>query len=286
MKLLSRLRSLVQAQGLAGPVFSVYSRVAHPSAKCTEKCRSALSGKQGVEIGGLSSMFTAGGTLPIYPALGSLDNWNPYATHSILRQCPGSDVKIDGLELGSVPDNSVQFILSCHSLEHIANPLKALKEWKRILVPEGYLLLVLPHGDATFDHRRKKTPFEHLLHDYEVNTGEDDQTHMHEFEQYDFTGPGWSADFMPPGYGLKHNHELRERFKDNAKWRYMHQHVFDSRLACKCVDFAGFQICEAEPARPFHIIVLAQKTNRAIDNNVYLGTQYPPFSRSPFKSDR
>ena len=286
MKFFARLSSLIEAQGLAGPVFSVYSRIAHPEAKCAAQCRAALSGKRGVEIGGLSSMFGSKGTLPVYASFANLDNWNPYATHSTLRECPGENVKIDGLELGKIPDNSVPFILSCHSLEHIANPLKALKEWKRILVPDGYLLLVLPHGDATFDHRRKKTTFEHIVQDYNVNMGEDDLTHMPEFAEYDFTGPGWSADFMPPGYGLKGEDELRERFKDNPRWRYMHQHVFDSPLACKCVDFAGFQIREAEAARPFHIIILAQKISGKVDNSLYLGNNYPGFLNSPFKSDR
>ncbi len=36
------------------------------------------------------------------------------------------------------------FIIASHVLEHIANPLLALEQWKRILKPNGLIILILP----------------------------------------------------------------------------------------------------------------------------------------------
>ena len=51
------------------------------------------------------------------------------------------------------PDNSIELIYSCHMLEHlfIEEALSALKEWRRVLSPSGYLRLTLPD----FDHAQK-----------------------------------------------------------------------------------------------------------------------------------
>jgi SAM-dependent methyltransferase len=42
-------------------------------------------------------------------------------------------------------DGKYDFVFSSHCLEHIWLPQKALKEWLRILKPEGFLVLFLPH---------------------------------------------------------------------------------------------------------------------------------------------
>ena len=44
-------------------------------------------------------------------------------------------------------NNTMDFIFSSHLLEHIKDYKKCLKEWWRILAPNGYLILYLPHGD-------------------------------------------------------------------------------------------------------------------------------------------
>ena len=42
-------------------------------------------------------------------------------------------------------DESQDFIISSHTLEHLEDYLKALKEWDRVLKKNGVLLLYLPH---------------------------------------------------------------------------------------------------------------------------------------------
>ena len=65
---------------------------------------------------------------------------------------PGADVQgsIDRL---NYYDGSVDVIISRHSLEHVLDPIKALKEWRRVLKPGGRIIIVLPdHGNIDTMH--------------------------------------------------------------------------------------------------------------------------------------
>jgi len=54
----------------------------------------------------------------------------------------------EATNLGHIASASYDFILSSHTLEHIANPLHALSEWVRVLKEKGLLVLVVPHREA------------------------------------------------------------------------------------------------------------------------------------------
>ncbi len=55
-----------------------------------------------------------------------------------------------------VPDASVDFVVSSHVLEHFADPIAALLEWYRVVKPGGYVFMIVPHRERTFD--RNQTP--------------------------------------------------------------------------------------------------------------------------------
>ena len=48
---------------------------------------------------------------------------------------------------GKVP-RLYDFVFSSHSLEHIANPLKAISEWLRITKKDGYIIIIVPEKRA------------------------------------------------------------------------------------------------------------------------------------------
>src|SRR5262249_20610895 len=151
------------------------------------------SGKSGLEIGGPSPMFSAEGILPIYSVIRSLDNclfknqtiWEGQVREGLhfefspVKQ-PGFQFILEATDLHAIGESRYECILSCHTLEHVANPLRALQEWKRVSVKDGVLLLVLPHKDGTFDWRRPTTTLSHLIADHDCNVGEDDLAHLSE----------------------------------------------------------------------------------------------------------
>lgn len=79
-----------------------------------------------------------------------------------------------------IEDGSYDCVIASHCLEHIANPIKALREWRRVLRSNELLLLILPHRDHTFDWRRPATTIEHMKSDYEDDVSESDMTHLDE----------------------------------------------------------------------------------------------------------
>src|SRR5690349_20612939 len=41
-------------------------------------------------------------------------------------------------------DNSLDYVASSHVLEHLANPIAALREWYRVIKPGGHVYMVVP----------------------------------------------------------------------------------------------------------------------------------------------
>ena len=252
--------------------------------------RSRLGGKKALEIGGPSDIFSAHGALPIYAALASADNCQ-YSTRTIWtgdiqsgssfqyhpKRSHGIQLFCEATNLKQVPDSSYEVVLASHCLEHIANPIRALTEWKRVLTNRGFLLAILPHKDGTFDWRRPVTPLEHMIRDYETNIGEDDLTHLpeilalHDLER-------------DPAAGSPAQFE--QRCADNKLTRAMHHHVFDSRTAAMLVAHCGFQVIRVAAVKPFHIIILAARSEDTAGASQPLWSESEFHLESPFPSDQ
>jgi SAM-dependent methyltransferase len=205
---------------------------------------SLFKGRKGIEIGGPSEEFAT--ALPIYSVVESLDGAN-FGGHTIWEgqiqagkgryqyggPKHGTQFIAEATFLEGIPSAAYDFVLSSNCLEHIANPLKALVEWRRVLKPGGLLLLLLPVQETNFDHRRPITSFDHLLSDYLSGMGEDDLTHLDEIlELHDLARD-------PPAGTLD---EFRQRSLRNADNRALHHHVFDGALSLKMLSFANFEV--------------------------------------------
>ena len=216
--------------------------------------------KRGLEIGGPSEVFRRRySALPIYRHVASLDNCDMsrttvWATHADTYsfspgKAPGKTIVCDGSDLSSVADQSYDFILSSHNLEHFANPVKALREWRRVTRPGGGLILVLPNYAKTFDHQRAPTTVKHMLEDYERNTQEDDLSHLPEIlRAHDLS--------MDPGAGSAE--EFRSRSLNNFTNRCLHHHVFDETNSRELLTACEMTVLAVELAFPFHIFLFAR----------------------------
>lgn len=217
----------------------------------------------GIEIGGPSPLFTLDGPLPVYRCAKRIDNVN-FTTetaweHGVTdggkflfspKRDPGTQFLREATALIGLADSSYDFVLSSHCLEHVANPLAALKEWFRITRPGGWLVLALPDPRRTFDHRRPVTTFEHLLEDYERGTGEDDLTHLDEI---------LALHDLHRDLAAGSPEQFRTRSLQNEKNRCLHHHVFDLELVRHALQYTGWNVEMAERARPLHLLSLARK---------------------------
>ncbi|HSW47123.1 MAG TPA: class I SAM-dependent methyltransferase [Phycisphaerae bacterium] len=63
----------------------------------------------------------------------------------ILRQHPGR-ARFVRSDLATLPlaDGQAEAVWVCHCLEHMNNPLAALREWRRVIRPEGLLAVTVP----------------------------------------------------------------------------------------------------------------------------------------------
>jgi len=81
----------------------------------------------------------------------------------------GKALKVDIVASGddiSLLDESQDFIISSHVLEHFPNPIKALIEWDRLIKTGGIIFMIVPHKERTFDKCKNRTPLQHLIEDY------------------------------------------------------------------------------------------------------------------------
>lgn len=242
MKKLKKLFAALKNKGIGYIFKRLFTR---PVIERYHLIKKKLKGKNGIEIGGPSSMFNADGYIPLYTIVKSLDGCN-FSTKTIwegninsgksfnyYKNKNGTQYICEAADLKIIPDSTYDFVISSNCLEHVANPLKALNEWLRILKPGGKILLVLPNKDFCFDHNRPITLFSHLLDDYKNNTKEDDLTHLEEIlKLHDL-----SMD-LPAG----NFEQFKARSLKNFENRALHHHVFDIPLLREIFTYLNLNI--------------------------------------------
>lgn len=119
-----------------------------------------LDGLCGLEIGGAAHNAFGLDTLNVDRfAIGS-DGHKPYADEQ-MRLC-GHVMPVDIVAPGDkipVKDQSFDFVISSHVIEHFYDPISAIKEWMRIAT--RYIFIIAPQRDALESDRDKPlTPLE------------------------------------------------------------------------------------------------------------------------------
>lgn len=80
-----------------------------------------------------------------------------------------TDFVCNGEFLEIVPDESQDFVIANHMVEHCINPLGTLQQFLRVLRPGGLLFISLPDKRYTFDILRPITPFSNPAEDYKID---------------------------------------------------------------------------------------------------------------------
>lgn len=217
-----------------------------------------FKGKIGVEIGGPSLFFMNKGYMPLYSLAEGIDGCNFSShttwegdikegkTYSYAPQKFGHQYICDGVDVPIIPKNKYDFVLSCNNLEHIANPLKAVENWVKLLKSEGVIVLVLPRKESNFDNKRSIISFQHLLDDYNNNIDEHDLTHLNEIlEMHDLKYDPLAGNFE----------DFRQRSMDNFNNRCLHHHVYDLDLLKKICTHFGLTTLVKASRTADHIIV-------------------------------
>lgn len=141
---------------------------------------------RGVELGPGHNPFPLpfAGTQVAY-----VDRWVPEANRGLFPEL-GDDAEfpqpdfvcnldVDRLKL--LDDESQDFVIASHILEHVADPIGLLDEIHRVVRPGGTALILLPDRCRTFDERRDPTTLEHLVREFEAQVTEVDDDHIVEF---------------------------------------------------------------------------------------------------------
>jgi len=187
--------------------------------------------KQGIEIGGPSPDFEVRG---IYKNAKSVDlanfsedtMWGTFKDKSTFNFRGGGSGLVhitDGSTLEGLPDQSYDFAIGSHYLEHLINPLRALATMLRVLRPGGHVVLILPRKEKCFDHHRGTTRIEDIL-----------ARHIHKATENDYQYSSFEAFSLqndlkmdPPAGNVEQLRARNVRFQTN---RGIHTTVWDFKL--------------------------------------------------------
>jgi predicted SAM-dependent methyltransferase len=87
----------------------------------------------------------------------------------------------DAHDLSALADDSEDFVIANHLLEHLEDPIRGLKEMLRVIRPGGILYMALPDPRVTFDVDRDLTSVEHVIDEFRHGTVHTRQAHFEEW---------------------------------------------------------------------------------------------------------
>ena len=106
-----------------------------------------LDGLKGLEVGGAAHNAFGLDTLNVDRVSHEHPDFAPYASEQM--RLGKAVMPVDIVAPGDcipVPDQSVDFVISSHVIEHFHDPINAIKEWMRIATK--YIFIIAPQRDA------------------------------------------------------------------------------------------------------------------------------------------
>ncbi len=135
------------------------------------------------------------------------------------------DVVDDGEKLVRFKNNSLDFIIANHFLEHCLNPIGTLLMMYKKLRKNGTLYMAIPDMRYTFDRKRPLTTYQHLLDEHHDKTGKRfRKTHTEEFIK--LAAPLDEHFSKAPSANLSAEEQVRQLL--NSDYR-IHYHVWTQK---------------------------------------------------------
>lgn len=135
-----------------------------------------LDGLKGVEIGSAAHNAFGLNTRNV-----GLRRWYNYSALKKFGQVAKIDIEA---EMSNIPleDESEDFIISSHVIEHAANLIKTLLEWYRIVKPGGYIYMITPKRDsAESDIARPLSDWDKIYNDFITEKIAEQDAHFNVF---------------------------------------------------------------------------------------------------------
>jgi predicted SAM-dependent methyltransferase len=140
-----------------------------------------LSGK-GIEVGALHAPLEVPDTVKV-------DYVDRMSVSELRKQYPELDgidlveanILDNGETLSSITDNSWDFVIANHMIEHCQNPIGALENFLRVVKPGGIVYMGVPDKRYIFDVARPLTSLDHLIRDYKEGPEWSKVSHYEEY---------------------------------------------------------------------------------------------------------
>jgi glycosyltransferase involved in cell wall biosynthesis len=256
LKLLAELLSQTNANVATPKVITLDEKIQHLEYKPIDVNRNLVAAAfltgVGIEVGALHNPLPIPNNVDVR-YVDRMDKPGLYEHYPELL--PYSLVDVDFVDNGetllSFEDNSQDFIIANHFLEHCEDPIATLKSFSRVLRTGGVVYLALPDMRATFDINRQRTTLEHLIKDH--REGPENSRFGHYVE--------W-AEFVDPHFGRIYDtrEEIECRANELMKQSYsIHYHVW---LPEDVVEMMSY--CKEVEKIPFEVACFISKADEMI----------------------
>jgi predicted SAM-dependent methyltransferase len=94
------------------------------------------------------------------------------------------DIVDDGETLATQADESADFVIANHVIEHTEDPLATIANWLRVVRKAGIVYIGVPDRRKTFDCERAPTSLDHVVRDYEDGASWSRSRHLEEWAQF------------------------------------------------------------------------------------------------------
>jgi predicted SAM-dependent methyltransferase len=139
----------------------------------------------GIEIGAAHAPVPVPSTVHVrYVDRYSLDELRRLHPELVRSQTVPVDIIGDVEHLTALPDQSEDFVIANHVIEHCEDPIGTIKGFCRLLRPDGVVFLAVPdRRESTIDHHRPLTTIDHLVQDHELGPSLSRRGHYLEFAE-------------------------------------------------------------------------------------------------------